>query len=84
MVADCEDALYKSIQENNDFLDTIHTIIVENDYTTIEEKEALDIFYITKVFFRTFNFPLDSLEVPNAAEFYSIWTKFFTAPKLID
>ena len=84
LVADCEGALYKIVQENNDFLDTIHTIIVENDYTTTKEKEAMDIFYIQKGFVRTFNFPLDSLEVPNAAEFYSIWTKNFTAPKLID
>ena len=54
------------------------------DYTTTKEKEAMDIFFIQKGFVRTFNFPLDSLEVPNAAEFYSIWTKNFTAPKLID
>jgi len=76
--------LYKIIQENDDFLDTIHTIVVENDYDTIEKKEFVDMFYIKKGFVRTFNFTLDSLEVPNAAEFYSIWTKNFTAPKFID
>ena len=75
LVADCEGALYKIIQENSDFLDTVHTIVVENDYNTIEEKEAVDIFYITKGFVRVFNVPLEETCLPNKYEFYSIWTK---------
>ena len=75
LVADCEGALYKIIQENSDFLDTIHTIVVENDYETIEKKEAMDIFYITKGFVRIFNSPFENSNVPNTCEFYSIWTK---------
>ena len=75
LVADCEGALYKIIQENSDFLDTIHTIIVENDYKTVEEKEAIDIFYITKGFVRIFNFPLADSILANAPQLFSIWTK---------
>ena len=74
LVADCEGSLYKIIQENDDFLDTIHTIVVENDYDTIEKKEFVDMFYIKKGFVKVFNYPID-LDIPHACDFYSIWTK---------
>ena len=75
LVADCEGALLKIIQENNDFLDTVHTIVVENDYVTVHEKENVDMFYVSKGFKRVFNHPLENVDHPNAANFYSIWTK---------
>ena len=75
LVADCEGALLKIIQENNDFLDTVHTIVVENDYVTVHEKETVDMFYVLKGFKRVFNHPLENIDHPNAANFYSIWTK---------
>ena len=76
LVADCEGALFQILRENDDFLDTIHTIVVENDYNTVTEQEAVDAIYVSKGFVRVFDRPLEErTHHVNAAHFYSIWTK---------
>jgi FkbM family methyltransferase len=77
LVADCEGALFQILRENDDFLDTIHTIVVENDYNRVNEKEAVDAIYVRKGFVRVFDRPLEEERTHhvNAAHFYSIWTK---------
>ena len=46
-------------------------------YVTVHEKKTVDMFYVSKGFKRVFidNHPLENVNHPNAANFYSIWTK---------
>lgn len=42
LVADCEGALYQILKDQPDILSTIQTIIIENDFTDINNKEYVD------------------------------------------
>lgn len=42
LVADCEGALYQILHDFPDLLDGIRTVVIENDFSTLEQKEYVD------------------------------------------
>lgn len=55
IVADCEGALYHIVKDNPDMLNGIRMIIMENDYTDLDEKQMLDSILRLKGFSRTYH-----------------------------
>ena len=78
LVADCEGSLYYIITEDPDLLNNIETIILENDFETLEHKVAVDNVFLSKGFKCIY----EEKGVPAAAwcccfdNFYQVWKKF--------
>jgi FkbM family methyltransferase len=54
LVADCEGALYYIVMDTPQLLDTLHTIIVENDYLEPAHRRAVDNVFMAKGFVSVF------------------------------
>lgn len=55
IVADCEGALYYIFMDMPEMLDTIKTVIMENDYNNINHKNAVDCILTDKGFKRVYS-----------------------------
>jgi len=73
LVADCEGALYYIFLDNPDILDCIKTIIVENDYYILSQKEKVDEIVSCKGFQRVYFQP--GGWGPCESRFYEVWKK---------
>jgi FkbM family methyltransferase len=73
LVADCEGALYFILKDNPSVLDHIHTIIMENDYTDIDQKHMIDAILYLKGFSRTYH--MRGGWGPCYDFFYEVWKK---------
>ena len=73
LVADCEGALYYIIQDEPNMFDNINTIIMENDYHDINQKEFLDNFLLNKSFKRIY--VNGGGWGPCAKYFFEVWKK---------
>lgn len=77
LVADCEGSLYYIFRDQPHMLDHIHTILMENDYTDISHKEAVDAHLHNKGFTRVYT----ERGVPWASwsccfeNFYEVWKR---------
>lgn len=77
LVADCEGSLYYIFGEDPDILDRIHTVVMENDYTDITHKKAVDTVLRSKGFRCVYR----ERSVPWASwsccfdYFYEVWKK---------
>jgi FkbM family methyltransferase len=77
LVADCEGSLYYIFKEDPDMLNNIGTVIMENDYTELEHKQAVDSILKSKGFKMVYQ----EKGVPWASwsccyeYFYEVWRK---------
>ena len=70
LVADCEGALYYTLQDNPNLFNDFNKIIVENDYTNFEHKKFVDQNIIERGFKRVFH----QIRLCYAF-FYEVWMK---------
>ena len=73
LVADCEGALFYIFQDEPDMLNSIHTIIMENDYWVITHKQYVDEFMSTRGFKRI-HYQAGGLG-PCREFFFEVWQK---------
>jgi FkbM family methyltransferase len=77
LVADCEGSLYYILLEDPDMLNNMHTVIMENDYTDMNHKIAVDLILRKK----GFSLVYQEKGVPDASWsvcyhiFYEVWKK---------
>lgn len=73
LVLDCEGAFYYILMDMPEILNNINLIIMENDYTKIEEK-----YYVDEIL-KKYNFYVDYIEVGGWGccynNFYEVWKK---------
>jgi len=75
LVADCEGALTKIIEENPTFLDGFLKITIESDFATTAEKQRFEKLLLDRNFVCVFSLG----EVNNSPGFYRVWVKQFTS-----
>ena len=76
LIADCEGALYYILTDFPDFLDDMTLIIVENDYTSLSQKEFVDRVFMDKGFSMVASRPGPNYTpLPCKKNFYQVWKK---------
>lgn len=76
LIADCEGALYYILNDFPDFLDKMTLIIVENDYSSLAQKQMVDKAFAQKGFFVIASRPGPSYTpLPCRPYFYQVWKK---------
>lgn len=79
LVLDCEGAFYYILQDFPDMLDSLQTIIVENDYKIVEHKKYVDDMLIKGGFNCVFTKQGEAearlLQFPFVENFYEVWKK---------
>jgi hypothetical protein len=73
-VADCEGALYYIFQDYPDMLDNIDTVIMENDYNIIAQKQLVDSVLTSKGLRRVYN--RSGGWGPCFGNFYEVWQRY--------
>lgn len=73
LVADCEGALFYIFQDFPDMLTHIHTVIMENDYLDIHQKEYVDVMLTERGFQRVYYRP--GGWGPCYDRFFEVWKK---------
>ena len=77
LVLDCEGAFYYILRDTPQILDGIRTIIVENDYSSLEQKKYVDEVLISRgfraVYQDTGNAEAAMLKMPCLENFYEVW-----------
>lgn len=75
LVADCEGALFNILQDTPELLDTIQTIIVENDYEAIADYEFVAAAFEARGFGLCMQVANDDAHFPTKRFFYQVWMK---------
>lgn len=78
IVADCEGALFYIIRDEPHLLDGVHTVIVENDYALLEQKQYVDLRLTDAGFKAVYTAPLIGVmpPCPELAEcFYQVFQR---------
>ena len=75
LVCDCEGGLYYILKEEPNFLDTIETIIIENDFTEISHKLFVDEEFNKNNFNMIYNKSLGDAGNKMNDWFYQVWIK---------
>ena len=76
LVADCEGALYYILQNEEFFLDSFKTIIIENDFIDINHKIFVDKIFHNFNFKKIFSAPLIyGFELPCVNNFFEVWQR---------
>lgn len=76
LVADCEGALYYILQDFPEILNTVRTIIVENDYRDVEHYLYVENIFRQKGFRLYYNAPSDEAKrynLPLDRNFFQVW-----------
>ena len=73
LVADCEGALYQILKDEPDLLETVETIVIENDFTDIRKKEYVHNKFLDDGFNLVYN--QEGGWGPCYSCFFQVWSK---------
>jgi FkbM family methyltransferase len=75
LVADCEGALLPILTGAPQLLDTVHTIITENDYIDIKDYQRVAAIFAARGFRRALHMPNEDIRFPTKPNFYEAWVR---------